>query len=222
MAFWNTKHIMPADYQAEEIKTTNEEVEVSVNNKIKGMEKLVMETKNELGIAVCPICGKQFVKQHRLQRYCSDECRIQSQREAHARYARSKRINSGEKGKMHNYTCSNCGRGFRGRRGQKTCSEKCRLEQRRRLQREWYANQVAKQGKTVTPRPAQQKPTTMAKPQVVAPVVEKKQVVVQEKPVEMVVTTADKMQKAYDIVLAIENNKDKTFIEKMAQVMEML
>lgn len=222
MAFWNTKHIKPYDYEAEEIKETNEEVEVSVNNKIKGMEKLVMETKNELGIAVCPICGKQFVKYHTKQKYCSDECRVQAQREAHARYARKRTANGGEKVKMHNYTCVNCGRGFRGRHGQKTCSEKCRIEQRRKAQREWYANQVAKQGKTVTPRPSQQKPTTVAKPQVVEPVVEKKQVVVNEKPVEMVVTTADKMQKAYDIVLAIENSKDKTFIEKMAQVMEML
>jgi len=82
------------------------------------------------GNATCAVCGKVFTR-HTSERVCSPACQALRQKEYAAKYAR-KQARDGKRpakrdgaGKT-NATCAVCGRPFRRKSSERTCSAKCR------------------------------------------------------------------------------------------------
>lgn len=214
---WKGKQFIP-----EAFRKNYEEEQVSENtgNNIKGIEKAVEQMKNNLGIAVCPICGKQFVKSNPQSLYCSLECREEAKRISRQKYNMKK---SGENVstkdvmniRKHNYKCAYCGRTFRGRNGAKFCSDKCRSEANREYQKEWYREKMKKirgQVNVVEQKPVEQKPN--------------EQKANEQKPntpsISEKVNIVEQVIKATKIVQAVEEMKDEDFTHKVVKVIEML
>lgn len=68
---------------------------------------------------ICKQCGKEFVKKHYNEKYCSEECRKQHLAEYHRKY-NGNRNNGLVYGK-----CCVCGAEIYGRTNKKYCSDIC-------------------------------------------------------------------------------------------------
>ena len=72
---------------------------------------------------ICPVCGKEFIRETNAQVYCSEKCR--------RIYNRRKPMNDNLK----EYTCAYCGKTFKWDRKKTYCSDECRLQANGRRQR---------------------------------------------------------------------------------------
>lgn len=66
--------------------------------------------------AICPYCGKEFIREKNAQKYCSERCRIRNNR--------GFPLIPGTE--LKEYTCSFCGRTFKWDKKKKYCSLECR------------------------------------------------------------------------------------------------
>lgn len=96
--------------------------------------------------AICEKCGKPYIVNSGNQRYCKDcaeEVRRERAREINLVYSREYRAKYSDKVRQSKLriqvpiTCVICGREFVSREGALTCSEDCRREWKRILDREW-------------------------------------------------------------------------------------
>lgn len=87
-------------------------------------------------MAVCPICKKEFIKEHHRQRYCSDDCAGLAKRKQNIQYYHKNKEPLQVK-------CAWCGEEFTTQDSKiKYCSDECRhyarLDQVCRNKREFY------------------------------------------------------------------------------------
>lgn len=176
-------------------------------NNIKGMEKVVETMKNDLGIAVCPICGKQFVKTKPTQKLCSAECRIESKRKSARKYAR--KLSNYKKRKGVEIVCENCGVVIKNADIRRKFCDECRKMKNRESQKKYYDNMM---GKVKGDKPTEQKPNEQ-KPNIV----EEKPVTIDEKK-----NVVEQVIKATRILQTVEEMKGEDFTHQVVKIIELL